>query len=66
MNPQQRISIAAHEAWRVQMAQQASQQADEIDDSLADPVLDHIPQRRSGKAAKSVLAMLDSLSREGK
>jgi hypothetical protein len=67
MNPQQRISIAAHEAWRVQMAKMAAKlQPDPIDDAMADPVLDHIPQRRSGKAAKSVLAMLDNLSREGK
>jgi hypothetical protein len=62
-----RVSVAEHQRFRADLAASlADLQPDPIDDAMADPVLDHIPQRRSGKAAKSVLAMLDNLSREGK
>ena len=62
----QRFTIADHQQWREDLAaQQAAQQADEIDDALADPVLDHLPQYRSSKSTSRLLGLLDELNREG-
>ena len=63
MTPQQRISIAAHEAWRIQMAQMAAKlQPDPIDDALeADPIIERIARRRKNSEAARTLAILDEL-----
>ena len=63
MNPQQHISIAAHEAWRVQMAKMAAKlQPDPIDDALeADPIIERIARRRKNSEAARTLAILDEL-----
>jgi hypothetical protein len=64
MTPQQRISIAAHEAWRIQMAQMAAKlQRDPIDDALGDPIHDHAPAYRSNKSTSHLLNLLDEIER---
>ena len=61
----QRFTIADHERFRRELAaQQSAQQADPIDDALADPVLDHLPQYRSSKSTSRLLGLLDELNRE--
>ena len=64
MNRQQRVSVQAHEAWRVQMAQLASKlQPDTIDELEADPIHDHAPAHRSNKSTSRVLSILDEIER---
>ena len=64
MNPQQRISIAAHEAWRVQMAKMAAKlQPDPIDDAMADPIHDRAPAYKSNKSTSRLLGILDKIER---
>ena len=60
----QRFTIADHERFRCELAaQQAAQQADEIDDALADPVLDRAPAYRSSKSTSRLLSILDEIER---
>ncbi len=64
MNPQQRTSIAAHEAWRVQMAKMASKlQPDTIDELEADPIHDRAPAYKSNKSTSRLLGILDKIER---
>jgi hypothetical protein len=64
MTQQQRISIAAHEAWRVQMARLASKlQPDTIDELEADPIHDHAPAYKSNKSTSRLLGILDEIER---
>ena len=57
-----RVSIADHERFRRDLAaQQAAQQADEIDDALADPMIERIARRRKNSEAARTLAILDEL-----
>jgi hypothetical protein len=41
----------------------AMQPADEIDDQLADPILDHAPAYRSNKSTSHLLNLLDEIER---
>jgi hypothetical protein len=43
----------------------AMQQPDPIDDTLADPVLEHLPSYQSKKKTARLLSILDNLNREG-
>ena len=62
----QRFTIADHQQWREDLAaQQASQQANELDDALADPIHDHAPAYRSSNETSRLLGILDQLNREG-
>jgi hypothetical protein len=42
---------------------QADPIADEIDDQLADPILDHAPAYRSNKSTSHLLNLLDEIER---
>ena len=61
-----RVTVAEHECFRAELAASLADQqpADEIDASLGDPVLDHAPAYRSGKAKSRLLGILDQLNRE--
>ena len=62
-----RVSIGEHERFRAELAASlAAQQPDPIDDALADPIHDHAPAYRSGKAKSRLLGILDQLNREGR
>jgi hypothetical protein len=61
-----RVSVAEHERFRADLAASlaAQQPADEIDDALGDPVLDHLPSYQSKKKTARVLGILDQLNKE--
>lgn len=46
-----------------QVNRQADPIADEIDDQLADPILDHAPAYRSNKSTSHLLNLLDEIER---
>ena len=57
-----RVSIADHQRFRRDLAaQQANQQADEIDEILADPMIERVARRRKNSEAARTLAILDEL-----
>ena len=59
-----RVTIDDQQKFRCELAaQQAAQQADEIDDALADPVLDRAPAYRSNKSTSRLLSILDEIER---
>ncbi len=61
-----RVSVAEHEQFQKHLAASlAAQQPDPIDDALADPIHDHAPAYRSGKAKSRLLGILDQLNKEG-
>jgi hypothetical protein len=62
-----RVSIGEHEQFQKHIAASlaAQQPADEIDDALADPIHDHAPAYRSGKAKSRLIGILDQLNKEG-
>jgi hypothetical protein len=61
-----RVSIGEHEQFQKHIAASlaAQQPADEIDDALADPIHDHAPAYRSGKAKSRLIGILDQLNKE--
>jgi hypothetical protein len=63
-----RVSIAEHQQFQKHIAASlaAQQPADEIDDALGDPVLDHLPSYQSKKKTARVLGILDQLNKEGR
>jgi hypothetical protein len=65
--PTRRVSVAEHECFRAELAASLADQqpADELDDALGDPIHDHAPAYRSGKAKSRLLGILDELDREG-
>ncbi len=60
-----RVTINDQQKFRCELAaSQANQQpADEIDNALADPVLDHAPAYRSNKSTSRLLSILDEIER---
>ena len=60
-----RVSVAEHQSFRTDMQRRlgAMQPADEIDDQLADPILDHAPAYRSNKSTSHLLNLLDEIER---
>jgi predicted transcriptional regulator len=65
--PTRRVSVAEHQQFQKHIAASLADQqpADEIDDALADPVLDHLPSYQSKKKTARVLSILDQLNKEG-
>jgi hypothetical protein len=62
-----RVSVAEHEQFQKHLAASlADQQPNPIDDQLADPIHDHAPAYRSGKAKSRLTRILDQLDREGR
>ena len=63
-----RVSVAEHQQFQKHLAASlaAQQPADELDDALGDPIHDHAPAYRSGKAKSRLLGILDQLNREGR
>jgi hypothetical protein len=63
-----RVSVAEHEQFQKHLAASLADQqpVDEIDASLGDPIHDHAPAYRSGKAKSRLLGILDQLDREGR
>ena len=62
-----RVSVAEHEQFQKHLAASlADQQPDPIDDALGDPIHDHAPAYRSGKAKSRLLGILDQLNKEGR
>jgi hypothetical protein len=66
--PTRRVSVAEHQQFQKHLAASLGDQqpTDEIDDQLADPVLDHLPSYQSKKKTARVLGILDQLNREGR
>jgi hypothetical protein len=64
--PTRRVSVAEHECFRAELAASLADQqpADELDDALGDPIHDHAPAYRSGKAKSRLLGILDQLNKE--
>ena len=60
-----RVSVAEHEQFQKHLAASlaAQQPVDEIDEALADPVLDHAPAYRSNKSTSRLLSILDEIER---
>ena len=59
-----RVTIDDQQKFRCELvAQQANQQADELDDALADPIHDHAPAYRSSKSTSRLLSILDEIER---
>jgi len=59
-----RVSVADHAKWRAELAASlADQRPDPIDDQLADPIHDHAPAYRCGKAKSRLLGILDEIER---
>jgi hypothetical protein len=61
-----RVSIGEHEQFQKHIAASLAAQPDPIDDALGDPIHDHAPAYRSGKAKSRLLGILDQLDREGR
>jgi hypothetical protein len=59
-----RVSVAEHECFRAELAASLAAQPDPIDDALGDPIHDHAPAYRSGKAKSRLTRILDQLNRE--
>jgi hypothetical protein len=60
-----RVSVAEHEQFQKHLAASlGDQQPDPIDDALGDPILDHAPAYRSGKAKSRLTRILDQLNKE--
>ena len=59
-----RVSVEDHKAFRDALTAESSG-LDEIDEAVADPVLDRIPQRRNKGSASRVLRILDELEQGG-
>jgi hypothetical protein len=61
----QRFTIADHEKWQADLRASQARPAptDELDDALADPIFDRLPERRSSKATSHLFYLLDSLER---
>ena len=62
--PTRRVSVAEHECFRAELAASLAAQPDPIDDALGDPIHDHAPAYRSGKAKSRLTRILDQLNRE--
>lgn len=60
---QRRISIEEHQAWR-HAAFPPAHQVNEIDEAMADPIVDHAPMRAPRHKANRVLGILDQLEKE--
>jgi hypothetical protein len=60
----ERVTVATQEAFRESITPPAPEPYDEIDHLAADPVLDHIPQRRNSRGTSRLFAILDQLKRE--
>ena len=59
-----RVTIDDQQKFRRELAaQQSAQQADPIDNALADPILDHAPACRSNKSTSRLLSILDEIER---
>ena len=59
-----RVSVATQEAFRTSITPPAPEPYDEIDHLAADPVFDHIPQRRNSRGTSRIFAILDQLKKE--
>ena len=60
-----RVSVAEHEQFQKHLAASLTdQRPDPIDDQLADPIHDHAPAYRSGKAKSRLTRILDQLNKE--
>ena len=61
----QRFTVADHEKWQADLrsSQAHPAPADELDEMLADPVLDHAPAYRSSKSTSRLLSILDEIER---
>ena len=59
------VSVADHEKWQADLRASQAHPAptDELDDALADPIFDRLPERRSSKATTHLFYLLDSLER---
>ena len=59
-----RVTIDDQQKFRRALAaSQVNQQADELDEMLADPILDHAPAYRSNKSTSRLLGILDKIER---
>lgn len=63
IRPDQRFTVADHQQWQADLraSQAHPAPADELDDALADPMIERIARRRKNSEAARVLAILDSL-----
>ena len=60
-----RVTIDDQQNFRRALAaSQVNRQPDPIDDALADPIHDHAPAYRSGKAKSRLTRILDQLNKE--
>jgi hypothetical protein len=59
-----RVSVEDHRRFRESLTVESSG-VDDIDEAVADPILDHIPQRRNKASASRVLRILDELKQGG-
>ena len=59
----QRFTIADHEKWQADLrsSQARPAPADELDEMLADPMIERIARRRKNSEAARTLAILDEL-----
>ena len=62
--PTRRVSVAEHQQFQKHIAASLAAQPDPIDDALADPIHDHAPAYRSGKAKSRLTRILDQLNKE--
>jgi len=60
----ERVTVATQEAFRESITPPAPEPYDEIDELAADPVFDHIPQRRNSRGTSRLFAILDELAKE--
>jgi hypothetical protein len=60
----ERVTVATQEAFRTSITPPAPEPYDEIDHLAADPVLDHIPQRRNSSGTSRIFSILDQLKKE--
>ena len=60
----ERVTVASQEAFRESITPTVPEPYDEIDHLAADPVFDHIPQRRNSRGTSRLFAILDELARE--